>query len=214
MNPTALGGAGLALGVASSMLGGKQKSKWEPKFRTDNGYYEMSMDMGKTWNPVPKGYEKRPTDNAKLRAGEILGVPRNPNEVPLPNGQVMDMATRKISYGTTPHQFDVRNPYQLKEGDYRLPNGSILNMYSNKVVNNPNVNNTSPYYKEDRMIQGFGKFMQQNQSSYFKDGPAPDAGALATAEAAKAKKYNSLLSKSASRTSTATTSSILAQAKG
>lgn len=194
------------------MLGGKKKEKWRPMFRTDGGFYEMSSDMGKTWNPVPKGYEKRPTDNEKLRAEEMMKVGK-PNEVGLPNGQVMNMATRQVANATTPSQ-DIRKPYQLQANDYRLPSGSILNMASGKIVNNPNVNDIGPYHREDAMIRSFGSYMTQNKAGYYGDAPAPDAGALATAEAAKAKKYNSLLSKSANRASTATTSSILAQAKG
>lgn len=213
MNPTALGGAGLALGVASSVLGGKPNSKWEPMFRTDNGYYEMSKDMGRSWNPVPENYDKRPTDNGLLRASEILGVkrPGEVNDVNLPTGQTMNMATGKISGQMVASQ-DIRKPYEMKAGDYRLPDGSILATGSGKIVNTPNYNHPGPYIREDKMIQSFGRYMAANKADYYGK-PSASANVLAQAEAAKAKRYSSLLSRPASRDSTATTSSILAKGK-
>lgn len=180
MNPTPLGAAGLGLGIASSMLGGKGKrQQWQPKFRITDGAYQMSNNMGKTWNNVPDGYQNNPTDNAQLRANEIFKIGK-PNEVRLPNGQVMNMATNQISNASVPSQ-DIRNPYQLQANDYRLPNGSIMNMGTGNIVNNPNVNNIGPYQREDTMIRAFGDYMKKNPASFYNSRPQQLAQGLGVA---------------------------------
>ena len=177
MNPTPLGAAGLGLGIVGSMLGGKSsKPKWQPKFRVNNGNYEMSNTMGKTWNSVPEGYQERPTDNLQLRTNEIMQVGK-PNEVRLPNGQGINMASGGIGNATNPSQ-DIRNPYQMQGNDVRLPNGSVMNMATRQVVNNPNVNNPEPYRREDAMIRGFGNFMKKNQGNFANAKPQQLANVL------------------------------------
>lgn len=177
MNPTPLGAAGLGLGIASSMLGGKgKKEHWKPKYRVNNGMYEMSDTMGKTWQSVPEGFESKPQDNMQLRVNEIMQVGR-PNEVRLPNGQVMNMSSGSISNATTPSQ-EIRNPYQMQANDYRLPNGSIMNMATGKIVNNPNVNNPEPYRRQDAMIRGFADYMKRNQGSFANAKPQQLANVL------------------------------------
>lgn len=177
MNPTPLGAAGLGLGIASSMLGGKgKKEHWKPKYRVNNGMYEMSDTMGKTWQSVPEGFESKPQDNMQLRVNELFG--RNPNEVGIPSGQVINLATNQIYNRSVPSSAGPRSPYQWQTGDFGLPDGSVMNMATRQVVNNPNVNNTEPYRRQDAMIRGFADFMRRNPGSFANAKPQQLANAL------------------------------------
>lgn len=66
-NPTALGGAGLGLGVASNLIGGKSGGGgYEPRYRMGpDNTYQWSSNFGKSWSNVPQGWATAASNNGR-----------------------------------------------------------------------------------------------------------------------------------------------------
>ena len=105
MNPTALGGIGLAAGLAQGLFSGSKP--WNPSTRLGpGGVYQQDNGYGQNWQSLG-GAPGNPGQFDPSHAGMGLGANggngmqmgqgnANPNQNMLPNGAVMDRATGRI----------------------------------------------------------------------------------------------------------------------